>query len=546
MGSFVTLVTAAISLGLWVAFLYWLQRRSRAAHPRRVILVMVVAGFLSLVPGWRGYDINPFWFVYGLLYGPAVMVIRSLLVGFHATSGALWGFVWAGADDRGDRMRTVRRAPILIVLCVAAMVLVGCSSTDGLVETLDRIAWKLEGAVERITVLIEGESSVGADLGEAEETSDPSVESKSPKVTVVVTGPKAATVTNVTTVRPSENPPVAIRPGPARIPQPGEMTVAQLAAASVRVDRDFSRVDQAVRALPATSSIDAAIEQLAAVASDDWDKVRAVYIWLTDNIAYDAEAFFSGGRSVTDPEGVFRTGKSVCQGYSELFRTLANGLGLNAALVSGYAKGYGYSEGRTFASTNHAWNAVLIDEAWHLFDATWGAGYVDGRRYVKDFGEFWFDPHPELFLRTHLPERRDWQLVRQPIGMNDFLSLPYAKSYVFENLCAIGYTDEAVLAALDSQSGLPEAYAYEEHAIHVVRAPLAAVLRAGEPVDVELRVPGAGEAAFINNRSFTRLERTGDTFHGSITPARGELKVSANIRHNNQQSFWCILSYRVE
>jgi len=38
-------------------------------------------------------------------------------------------------------------------------------------------------------------------------------------------------------------------------------------------------------------------------------------------------------------------------------------LGLNIVKVSGYAKGYGYYQGKQFESTDHAWIAFQIDEA---------------------------------------------------------------------------------------------------------------------------------------------------------------------------------------
>jgi transglutaminase/protease-like cytokinesis protein 3 len=39
--------------------------------------------------------------------------------------------------------------------------------------------------------------------------------------------------------------------------------------------------------------------------------------------------------------------------------------------------------GYHFTTTNHAWIAVKLDHTWHLFDATWGAGSVDGGKFIK-------------------------------------------------------------------------------------------------------------------------------------------------------------------
>jgi transglutaminase-like putative cysteine protease len=86
-----------------------------------------------------------------------------------------------------------------------------------------------------------------------------------------------------------------------------------------------------------------------AFAGDDWERARAVYIWVTEHIAYDTAAYFSGRYGALDAESVFRSGSSVCSGYS---------------------KGAGYRPGQSFRSTNHAWNAIYIDGGRHLFDST--------------------------------------------------------------------------------------------------------------------------------------------------------------------------------
>jgi hypothetical protein len=312
------------------------------------------------------------------------------------------------------------------------------------------------------------------------------------------------------------------------------------------LEREFAALDRSVRALPRAASIGATVSQLNRLARNDRERARVVYTWLTENIAYDADAFFSGRQAVTEAEGVFRVRRSVCQGYAELFRELATGLGLEVEVISGYAKGYSYREGAGFSQTNHAWNAVKMDGAWHLVDATWGAGYVDGRRFVRDFSEFWFDPDPLLFRMTHLPESSSWQLVEEPITMAQYVREPYIESYVFENLHALGLSDAQVLAALAEGKRLPQAYPYDGHAIRVLRAPLTGAVPAGQPLEVRLELPGVEQAAFINNGSFVYMERSGSIFVGRISPERGDLRASVRITHRGSNSFWPVLVYRVE
>jgi len=346
-------------------------------------------------------------------------------------------------------------------------------------------------------------------------------------------------------------------------------------AASLRSARDFTGLDTAVRQLPPADSIAATARQLSELASDDWERARAVYVWLTENIAYDADAYFSGRRAVTDPDGVFRTRKSVCQGYAELYREIGTSLGLEIEVVSGYAKGYSYRAGRSFSGTNHAWNVVRLDDAWHQFDATWGAGYVDGRRFVREYSEFWFDPDPDLFVRTHLPERETWQLLAEPTTMDQYLQQPYIASYQFETLCASGFSDEEILELLpflpeDNQrfhwlagladlgfapedivqavaggAGVPKAYSYDEHDIAFVEAPLAHSLAVGEEITVMVRAPSAARAAFVDGGNFHYMELEGELFVGTISPARGRLSVNLQMRHNGRTSYWSVLEYEV-
>ena len=41
-------------------------------------------------------------------------------------------------------------------------------------------------------------------------------------------------------------------------------------------------------------------------------------------------------------------------------------LNIKVEVIPGYSKGYGFKAGDTFEKTNHAWNAVLINNKWSL------------------------------------------------------------------------------------------------------------------------------------------------------------------------------------
>ena len=62
----------------------------------------------------------------------------------------------------------------------------------------------------------------------------------------------------------------------------------------------------------------------------------------------------------------------------------------------GASRGFGFVPGEKLEST-HSWNAVKIDDAWQLVDATWGAGSLTtkdkkepGPIFVKRFNGHYF------------------------------------------------------------------------------------------------------------------------------------------------------------
>ncbi|MBO6214551.1 MAG: hypothetical protein J6N76_03320 [Lachnospiraceae bacterium] len=96
--------------------------------------------------------------------------------------------------------------------------------------------------------------------------------------------------------------------------------------------------------------------------ASDYEKSRYIYQTLIKNVAYDANS--------TDNQNiisVFINQKTVCQGYANAVAYLAQKLGLQAAVVTGYANG-----------ELHAWNLIKLDGQYYYLDSTWGnSSYMD-------------------------------------------------------------------------------------------------------------------------------------------------------------------------
>lgn len=199
------------------------------------------------------------------------------------------------------------------------------------------------------------------------------------------------------------------------------LLIFQIAAVQAQ---DFSSVDAHAQAAPSnvTRSVDKLAAYLNQNTSNNLEKVRAYYVWISHNIAYDTKTFFRGKSTPeTSAEHTLKTRKGICQGYSELFKALCDYSQIPCFIVSGYSKGYGYRPGKKFSESDHAWNAVQIDGQWQLIDATWGAGFVDDKqRFKQKFTEEYFLAPPQLYILKHLPSDPMWQLLPCPITIDDY------------------------------------------------------------------------------------------------------------------------------
>lgn len=116
--------------------------------------------------------------------------------------------------------------------------------------------------------------------------------------------------------------------------------------------------------------------------------------------------------------------------------------------ITGWAKGYSYTVGdRITGPTNHAWNAIKINDEWYLIDSTWGAGYIRYGGFVRDFDEFYFLSPPEQFVYNHLPVDSRWQLLDKPLTKEEFAALPSVYSNFFNYGLSLGNNNQAVIQA---------------------------------------------------------------------------------------------------
>ena len=111
------------------------------------------------------------------------------------------------------------------------------------------------------------------------------------------------------------------------------------------------------------------LPQLSLGGKTTYQKVQAIYNWITANVKYDYS-------HMNDPTywpqytayAAAVQKKAVCQGYANLFYRLANDAGIDCRIITGKA----YNRD---GAADHAWNIVrMADGKYYCLDATWDAG----------------------------------------------------------------------------------------------------------------------------------------------------------------------------
>jgi hypothetical protein len=293
----------------------------------------------------------------------------------------------------------------------------------------------------------------------------------------------------------------------------------------------------------AEESLESLAKYLAAPCKTDRDKARAIFCWITDRVAYDAESYFAKKREDNSPEAVLKSRKAVCAGYANLFADLARRVGLEVATVSGFAKGVGYEPDKRLTETNHAWNAVRIDGEWQLIDATWGAGYLKDKEYVKRFTPHYFLVDPEKLIFSHLPADEKWQLRAPIVEADEFWQQPKVDRGLWE----LGVAPDAVRKTLAVKQfrEFVHVYTFPNQSTTLIKAPLEKQLRAGTKYTFEIKSDDFAEMGALQDKRPIAFAKKGNVFRGTVQPQTGQMRIVGRPKEEKNR-YTGVLQYEVE
>ena len=244
---------------------------------------------------------------------------------------------------------------------------------------------------------------------------------------------------------------------------------------------------------------------------------------------------------------VLKRKHAVCEGYANLYKAIAQAIGLEVERIDGYAKAYGYRPGQKIVGTqpNHSWNAVKIDGEWALLDVTWGAGYSDGGRghlmSHKAFSPYWFNVNKYEFMFMHYPQNEQWLQVSQKVTLKQFEEMPFVQPAFFQmGFDAKEILDKSIAKTLPKQ--LADAYP-SKYQLRLVGFPVGAVIPPTSEITFSILCNEDLDIEFINDpKKWYRMEKHENTYSVKLPLKRGQLQVAIKGKGN---SYVDLIKYQV-
>lgn len=270
--------------------------------------------------------------------------------------------------------------------------------------------------------------------------------------------------------------------------------------------------------------------------STDYQRARAIYDWVCQNIAYDV-----AGR-IGDANTCWTQKRGICSGYSQLYIKLAQGCGMEAVEISGTAKTLSFSNGKG----PHAWVRVKTEKGWTLVDATWGAGEVmtgknGTKKFERQFRPFWFDVDPQWLIFTHFPKQPDDQLLPSPISEEQYQRLPI----LWPSMEEWGLTAQKTLDYFLTHPKAKMAKTYDVPArvsgkLKLVVIPLSRTLTAGKSYSLVVEATDDNYRPFLSPQ--TEWKQEGTRFTATVKPKAKQKAVRLEIGEPDGKGGWTIFT----
>ena len=166
-------------------------------------------------------------------------------------------------------------------------------------------------------------------------------------------------------------------------------------------------------------------------------KSRAIFSWISNNIALDPRSTRNNDPKNSDPEFIIQERKASPIGFAKLFQEMASQAGIRCLIVDGYFKSKTDNINNKEDESNFSWNVVQLGTSpneWYYVDPANGSGYLDLKQtiFTHSFNSEYFFPDKYVFNLDHFAKNTSWILGDGPKSLKDFYALPLIKKGSYE------------------------------------------------------------------------------------------------------------------
>lgn len=195
--------------------------------------------------------------------------------------------------------------------------------------------------------------------------------------------------------------------------------------------KNFTTTDEFVKQLGSLDNLNVATiaDTITHKFSEKYDKARAIFYWIANNIALDPKAIKSNDNKKKDPVDVVRLRKATPIGFALLVQEMCSMANIRCLTVDGYVKSKAEEINNKPDEINHSWNVVQLGqspEQWYYIDAAKASGFTDIKMtvFTGQFTSEYFFADKSLFNLDHFPDNDAWQLGPGPKNLKEFYALP--------------------------------------------------------------------------------------------------------------------------
>ncbi len=210
--------------------------------------------------------------------------------------------------------------------------------------------------------------------------------------------------------------------------------------AQISASVDTATIYRRARSVMSDRNLEKLAHTLTEPYKDEASKVLAMSYWISRNIKYQYSGLGSRTIEIKTPEKVLKTKKALSIEYARLFIAMCDAVNIKAEQVDGYVKEFDFLPGDTLFKAEHTWNIVRIDSIWHIVDLTYAGSTFDTEvsksskfmytifrvpqssdmKPVRKYSSQWIGMPPTSAVRTHLPVLSMFQLLQNPVSIEQF------------------------------------------------------------------------------------------------------------------------------